>query len=215
MRVPHQHTSNIHNWCLTVSTLSPCSLYNTFLRIAYFVICHSLSTGQYDSHGCSQLSEPFQQKHQGLLKWHIMKGISLYLFLLEAFLHVFEGYPLLLNMLNCKINGTVHIFFLKSHISAPGARNSRTFFSSAYFPLYLHVIIDLGHIWGPFMAKFDKMSKKSAFLVVPDFGYPPVVGAFVSKCWTWRPVSNFSCLHIHVDNSLYQFFDQNFHPWRH
>ena len=32
-------------------------------------------------------------------------------------------------MLNCKINGTVHIFFLKSHISAPGAQNSPILFS--------------------------------------------------------------------------------------
>ena len=81
-----------------------------------------------------------------------------------------------MHMLNCKINGTVHIFFLKSHISAPGAQNSRTFFSSAYFPLYLHVIIDLGHIWGPFMAKFDKMSKKKCFLGCPRFWVPPGSG---------------------------------------
>ena len=46
------------------------------------------------------------------------------------------------------------------------------FFPSVVYPLYLHVIIDLGHIWGPFMAKIDKMCQKSAFLVVPDFGYP-------------------------------------------
>ena len=87
-------------------------------------------------------------------------------------------------MLNCKINGTVHIFFLKRSYLSLRCPKLPNFFSSAYLPLYLHVIIDLGHIWGPFMAKFDKMSKKSAILLVPDFGYPPVVGAFVSKCWT-------------------------------
>ena len=90
-----------------------------------------------------------------------------------------------LHLLNCKINGTVHIFFLKkSYLSPRCPKLPNFFFSSAYFPLNLNVIIDLGHIWGSIMAKFDKMSKKSAFLVVPDFGYPPVVGAFVSKCWT-------------------------------
>ena len=87
-------------------------------------------------------------------------------------------------MSNCKINGTVHIFFLKKSYLSPRCPKLPIFFPSGYFPLYLHVIIDLGHIWGPFMAKFDKMSKKSAFLLVPDFGYPPVVGAFVTKCWT-------------------------------
>ena len=39
-------------------------------------------------------------------------------------------------------------------------------------PLYFHVIIDFGHIWGPFMAEIEKMCQKSVFLVVPDFGYP-------------------------------------------
>ena len=75
-------------------------------------------------------------------------------------------------------------FFLKSHISAPGAQNYPNFFSSGVYPLYLHVIIDFGHIWGPFMAEIEKMCQKSAFLVVPDFGYPQVLGAFVSKWWT-------------------------------
>ena len=56
--------------------------------------------------------------------------------------------------------------------------NSRTFLAqfglvpSVIYPLYLHVIIDFGHIWGPFMAEIEKMCQKSAFLVVPDFGYP-------------------------------------------
>ena len=63
-------------------------------------------------------------------------------------------------------------FFLKSHISAPGAQNSPIFFPSVIYPLYLHVIIDFSHIWGPFMAEIEKMCQKSAFLVVPDFGYP-------------------------------------------
>ena len=79
------------------------------------------------------------------------------------------------------INGTVHIFFLKSHFSAPGDRNLPNFFSSGVFPSYLHVISDFCHIWGPFMAKIEKMCQKGAFLLVPDFGYPQVVGAFVSK----------------------------------
>ena len=63
-------------------------------------------------------------------------------------------------------------FFLKSHILGPDGRNIPIFFPSVVYPLYLHVIIDLGHIWGPFMAEIDKMCQKSAFLVVPDFGYP-------------------------------------------
>ena len=75
----------------------------------------------------------------------------------------------LVHTLNCMINGTVHIFFLKSHISA---QNSPIFFPSVIYPLYLHVIIDFSHIWGPFMAEIEKMCQKSAFLVVPDFGYP-------------------------------------------
>ena len=45
-------------------------------------------------------------------------------------------------------------------------------FPSVIYPLYLHVIIDFSHIWGPFMAEIKKMCQKSAFLVVPDFGYP-------------------------------------------
>ena len=61
-------------------------------------------------------------------------------------------------MLNCKINGTVHILFLKSHIWAPGDQNSLIFFPPVdVYPIYLHVIIDFGHIWGPFMVKFEKM----------------------------------------------------------
>ena len=63
-------------------------------------------------------------------------------------------------------------FFLKSHILGPDDRNLPIFFPGVVYPLYLHVIIDLGHIWGPFMAEIDKMCQKSAFLVVPDFGYP-------------------------------------------
>ena len=75
-------------------------------------------------------------------------------------------------------------FFLKSHISAPGAQNSPIFFPSVIYPRYLHVIIDFGHIWGPFMAEIEKMCQKSAFLVVPDFGYSQILVAFVRKWWT-------------------------------
>ena len=50
-------------------------------------------------------------------------------------------------MLNCKINGTVHFFsFFKSLISAPGDRNSPSFFPVDVYPLYFHVIIDFSHI---------------------------------------------------------------------
>ena len=87
-------------------------------------------------------------------------------------------------MLNCKINGTVHIFFLKKSYLSPRCPKLPHFFPSVIYPLYLHVIIDFGHIWGPFMAEIEKVCKKSAFLVVPDFGYPQVLGAFVSKWWT-------------------------------
>ena len=64
------------------------------------------------------------------------------------------------------------LFFLKSHILGPDDRNLPIFFPSVVYPLYLHVIIDFGHIWGPFMAEIEKMCQKSAFLVVSDFGYP-------------------------------------------
>ena len=77
-----------------------------------------------------------------------------------------------IHMLNCKINGTVHIFFLKKSYLSPRCPKLPQFFSSGVYPLYLHVIIDFGHIWGPFMAEIEKMCQKSAFLVVPDFGYP-------------------------------------------
>ena len=96
-------------------------------------------------------------------------------------------------MSNCKINGTVHIFFLKkSYLSPRCPKLSHFFFPSVNYPLYLHVIIDFGHIWGPFMAEIEKMCQNSAFLVVPDFGYPQVVDAFVRKWWKWRSVSNSS-----------------------
>ena len=37
-------------------------------------------------------------------------------------------------------------FFLKSHISAPDDTNSTIVFPVAVYPLYFHVITDLGHI---------------------------------------------------------------------
>ena len=54
-------------------------------------------------------------------------------------------------------------FFLKSHISAPGERNCPNFFSRGVFPSYFHVISDFCHIWGPFMAKIEKMCQKVPF----------------------------------------------------
>ena len=72
-------------------------------------------------------------------------------------------------MLNCKINGTVHIFFfLKSIAQPPVNETAPIFFSRGVFPSYYHVISDFCHIWGPFMAKIEKMCQKSAFLVVPS-----------------------------------------------
>ena len=74
-----------------------------------------------------------------------------------------------LYMLNCKINGTVHIFFfLKSIAQPPVNETAPIFFSRGVFPSYYHVISDFCHIWGPFMAKIEKMCQKSAFLVVPS-----------------------------------------------
>ena len=67
------------------------------------------------------------------------------------------------HMLNCKINGTVHIFFLKKYCSAPGERNCPNFFSRGAFPSYHHVISAFRHIWGPFMAKIEKCVKKVPF----------------------------------------------------
>ena len=66
------------------------------------------------------------------------------------------------------INGTVHIFFLKKSYLSPWWPKLAQFFSSGVFPSYLHVISDFCHIWGPFMAKIEKMCQKSAFLVVPS-----------------------------------------------
>ena len=57
---------------------------------------------------------------------------------------IYFGSQLVLHMLNCKI--------LKSHISAPGAQNSPIFSPSVVYQLYLHVIIDFGHNWGPFIS---------------------------------------------------------------
>ena len=64
-------------------------------------------------------------------------------------------------------------FFLKSHISAPGAQNPPIFFPSVNYPLYLHVTIDFGHIWGPFMAKIEKMCQQKCFSGCPRFWVPP------------------------------------------
>ena len=47
-------------------------------------------------------------------------------------------------------------FFLKKSYLSLRCPKLSNFFSSAYYLLYLHTIIDLGQIWGPFMAKFDK-----------------------------------------------------------
>ena len=57
-------------------------------------------------------------------------------------------------------------------------------FSSGVYPLYLHVIIDFSHIWGPIMDEINKVCQKSAFLVVPGVGYSQVVGVSVSKWLT-------------------------------
>ena len=88
------------------------------------------------------------------------------------------------------IERSIFFFFLKSHISGPDDRNLPIFFPSVVYPLYLHVIIDLGHIWGPFMAEIDKMCQKSAFLVVPDFGYPQSRGP-PWKLAHWKCCPNF------------------------
>ena len=64
-------------------------------------------------------------------------------------------------------------FFLKSHILGPDDRNLPIFFPSVVYPLYLHVIIDLGHIWGPFMAEIEKNVSKKCFSGCPRFWVPP------------------------------------------
>ena len=71
-------------------------------------------------------------------------------------------------MLNCKINGTDHIFFLKKSYLSPRWTKLPHFFSRGVFPSYFHVISDFCHVWGPLMAKIEKMCQKSAFLVVPS-----------------------------------------------
>ena len=64
-------------------------------------------------------------------------------------------------MLNCKINRTVQIFSSLKVISEPRWPASRFCLLPVWlYPLYFHVIINLGHIWAPFMAKIDKMCQK-------------------------------------------------------
>ena len=61
-----------------------------------------------------------------------------------------------------------YFFFLKSIAQPPVNETAPIFFSRGVFPSYYHVISDFCHIWGPFMAKIEKMCQKSAFLVVPS-----------------------------------------------
>ena len=87
-------------------------------------------------------------------------------------------------MLNCKINGTVHILFLKSHISAPGDQDSPIFSPSWCLP---NLFTCHNWFWSHLGPLHGQNLKKKSFLVVHDFGYPQVVGAFVSKwltCWS-------------------------------
>ena len=48
-------------------------------------------------------------------------------------------------------------------ISQPPVTETTPIFSSGVYPSYLLVIIDFGHIWGPFMAKIEKMCQKVPF----------------------------------------------------
>ena len=60
-------------------------------------------------------------------------------------------------MLNCKINGTIHLFFLKSHISAPGDLNS-AIFSLQYD--FTHYNISMSFFW-PHLCLFGCPRPKS------------------------------------------------------
>ena len=94
-------------------------------------------------------------------------------------------------MLNCKINGTVHIFFLKKYCSAPGERNCPNFFSRGVFPLYYHAISDFCHIWGPFMAPWSKKSYMSDFSINIWYLY---IDGKIRKVWFFAPgcLNNFT-----------------------
>ena len=122
-------------------------------------------------------------------------------------------------MLNCKINGTVHIFFLKSHISAwcPILSN---FFSSADCLLYLHVIIDLGHIWGPFMAKFDINLVHAGAKPGGDWRWKMMFFFFI-VCISWnfsKKISNFLKKYYYntsVSTAKYYYMTFNFRSFPH
>ena len=105
-------------------------------------------------------------------------------------------------MLNCKINGTIHLFFLKSHISVPGERNCPNFFSRGLFPSYFHVVSDFCHIWGPFVAKIEKMCQKSAFLVVPSQNHWkwPTLSKVVQAPWSKKSYFSDFSINIEVPN---------------
>ena len=78
--------------------------------------------------------------------------------------------------LNCKINGTVNIFFLKKSYLSPRWTKLPQFFSMGVFPSYFHVISDFCHIWAPFMAKIEKNVSKKCFSACPRFWVHPGSG---------------------------------------
>ena len=99
-------------------------------------------------------------------------------------------------------------FFLKSHISVPGAPNFTIFFLVQFFH-NIYLSNGLGVTIGtPSWPKLKKCVKKVLFClsqICKYLGYPPLGGAFVSKFWPWRPLSNFISLCIHVDYTLFKF----------
>ena len=91
------------------------------------------------------------------------------------------------NMINCTISGTVHIFFLKKSYLSPRCPKLQKkiflvqFFHNIYLSNGLGVTIGT-----PSWPKLKKCVKKVLFClsqICKYFGYPPLGGAFVSKFW--------------------------------
>ena len=111
--------------------------------------------------------------------------------------------------INCTISGTVHIFFLKKSYLSPRCPKLHNFFFLVQFFHNIYLSNGLGVTIGtPSWPKLKKCVKKVLFClsqICKYLGYPPLGGAFVSKFWPWRPLSNFISLCIHVDYTLFKF----------
>ena len=92
-----------------------------------------------------------------------------------------------LHMINCTINPTVHIFFLKKSYLSPRCPKLHNFFFLVQFFHNIYLSNGLGVTIGtPSWPKLKKCVKKVLFClsqICKYLGYPPLGGAFVSKFW--------------------------------